>query len=820
MVRNLSKMVHTAKSFELMIFFFEIILLGFEINLVIPLSILEKEQKDYLEIIRSNLIYRIAVNFDMETQVAKFVKEFIWAGLLILIIILSYLCSSLFQEFELKLTLKRRNDYLQTMDNRILSLFDFQRITTSIIYSYGYWFYFIGIYCFGYFMCVKKVEIKSLISHSELFEVLPPYTNTLLEKNKREQSLMWIYGDSRCFGGEYYISVFFSTIALLFSFFLRFVNEYLLSYYPSTEIIDTKSSKVDLLNTVGFFFLRIFKHFIVIYEVKFFENAYFWMTFGVYLFIFLMNAIRHPIFNETLQKIRILRLIIILYVCAWMLALRNSTVYSHSKMIKNDFSLIIFSLAIPATFRFYCSMASRKIIDGSSLIEEYDESGVHHNEPQKLVSRIRLVNLVFDIERVRTYLEKGVLSDSDQLNIRRVLTEMHKISKSHKRYCQSSSCDCRKRNSLEPGNLDKNSWWSEAVRTVSIAIEGKLADYQNRKKKLTNSKYFQILRLWCIYSIRHDGNCKKVIELISKSFQQDVQKLKKSSGSLLDRFSKKFSYQYNLLQLDVLKSIIETDIKSFEKDQANYLVSKVQEMKETSLMNSHPEEIRTRISSKLIFYPVIEYLAVFSKALSLLKKVIDSKKMCLEGFSSKRLNIQERVPAYIHSCNEFRATISQLDSLSEIKYYMTKLIEIYYLQNIREDFQTSRSRWVELRSKQVDNNLSALASLDNKCLRNMSNLVFCVSGESSNLHQIVLANGHLIKIGFSPGALLGEDLKRVLPSCVNRFHKEALSSSSYLNYKTQRASFLQMFIKKRDGFIKPAEIAYRVDSSIGEGDLI
>ena len=803
-VNYMSKMISSPINIGLISILFEVILLDFELDIILPFSSISFDDYSKSKRIRSNILYQFVGWLDftrkMESSTGTVAIIFLLFSSTLLI-----LCT-------LVLSAKDEDRYRKVGESDMRkkhSVEGFRLFVSYVIHCYGYLNYFFVYFFINLFKCssftqVNTVNIQDVgVNNTDLLNYQP------IKSTETVTELRWRLAEgSQCFGITYILTLVFVLIMFLLNFHLQNTSEIIRNFYPSKEIIDGTNSRAHYVHSIIIYFLFFLKFMINFLESKFLIGPHQITALIMYFFGFIVLLITRPYLNPLTMQIKVIKYLVVLSTGLWIIIVRNNTRTEDSTsgesggiLSPHTSSFIIYTLTIGASIRLFLPLLRR------NFALQIDDLLVTDKKPP--LSKNRILDLIFEFENLRA--NRSSLLEQNKKNMNaEIVFKYACVYKSHKKICRDQLCLCKVKDlSLRSKQIHGivNSKESEELFVILFLIDSFIEEHLKLfKTGLWASKeneYLSFLKIWSIWNLQNYGSTKQIISVIYSL----------ENNFILDASSKYKKNPYKDFTLQLIKLVSRCYIEEFEKSN-EYTGSVIIKSKKKRII-SH----KTSNESILDFRPMSDFLENLSKSKVLVGISLDNKKEFLESILTSNPNVAEISQKYLKSRLKTEQVLSRIctDSTDFI-LFKSKVVELFYYYFIKEDFYTTNNKIRQLSSKIIEDSLLIVFQIDEVKNRGKDpGVVIGVCGESIHFNKIRYLYGKPESLGYTDKELIGQELDILLPNAVSDFHRFIIGPQFELNHQAQRKNWLKLYSKSKDDYLKPSKVVYRMFPFISQG---
>ena len=798
LVRNIISIVNKPLTLGGWAYLLEIVLMDYEMNLILNDSFLKLENSPDQLRIRDRYIVQAIGWLNMQPFIVKQLSSgMVWMTLISLLLLSILFLASFF--FNL-MQRSSKKDYSMTW--RII----FSSAVRKVLYLYGYGFYFLIIFTSTFVQCVPINFDQPVIALAAELPILSTLAKSLTNETEKRFTLNWTFDLSKeCFGGEHIVASALTITVISIAIVIKYINVRLLNFYPNPKITDVKRNNLDLVHLLAFFTLYALQQCILMLRLTAWIPTYYWIALSLYGLIIITNIFLRPFYNYSLQKFKIYKYCFIFLFTLWIILIRSSQELRNSLFYKQINMIIAIGLFFPLVFRLLKSYLS------SNPISDYNNSGLNTGKTPK--ENYIVYDLIYDFEWVKLNSEniQGTSNSKSSSLTQRMLLKFLRAAKDHNLHCEKEDCHCHSfevyRRASRYDKLEEwfNANWLAPVLFIMHKILNSRLESSLMKKSDPDKMFKKSFRIWALFTLNNFGNTKTLLSMLGKFKSGEIM-----SKNREDRVSSESKVKWDNLDIKVLEQIVAMNMSEFEN--SNQIHSWNVEVDAGN--EEEPDKIE---SDHLNLYPIIEFsnsILIISKKMN---QVSTTKLEIIE-----RLNGEKSYGEIVEKSNVFRKGITYIDGVLDIlriksNYVICEVafIEIHYLRNIKEDLYSMKMRLNDIKSKTITKDLSFLFKIDFK--KTVRSLVLNVSGEPTTIHKIRQVCGDPENLGYSIENMMNMDLSYILPYAFIDLHRELMNPSKQTSHYLERKLPLEMSARAANGIIQPAEISYRIDSSIDNG---
>ena len=773
--------------------FFELVIFDFEIGLVLPNKKMLNDSFSYSsrEYLKENILYSIVGWTDYKTKMASISSNtFVWVFLLLSISVLTYWNFMAYRR-------KRQDqpgftrDLLPKISKTPLTYTpQLDRFAKFAIMHYRYINYFAILFGIPYLMCVKTEYFEQTDQINSLFPVyyIPKKINY---SNGNEFQLTWYLNrEKKCYQGEYFVIISFAFLLLLLNFSLKSISDLVVSFSPNPSIPGSRKNRFYLVHFIVFFLLVICRDMILNLRYSQHTQRYYILVIFSYCLIIGVLVVAKPYYSTSLVKLGIFKSTIVVLIGCWMIF------EMRPEQESPRFSYREKSQMLPIIILCLLASLSTKILSIVSDVEYFPKS---------------LAQIIYSFEMIKDKI--GLMNSFHNYSkhqMRQILEIIDLFSK-HKSECHSIDCECR---IIEKKALQKrlnealekspNKFMVyKALFSINHMLDKKLNQILIRTYRTSNERT-TFLKVWASFSLWNFGCTTKLLSLLSLSPQEAKGSTKTS------RFSSSIPLKIigiRSLGADITRELVITSIRNFES--SNHVPVWTDLIIHSSSKNIKTEKINLSI--------VLEFFNKLCKAKTIMVEVLKFKEEIIRGYLRSKLDSLTFSSVYHEKCKELEERFRKLEVQGYVVPYISRLMEIHYYRNIKEDFVTASKKVVQVVSKLTTNDFGHFLNYSSDFDLDHQTIVISIGGEKENFHRITHFTLNIVELGFRPDQLSGADLELILPLSLSPIHMKALSPTHFNSHLLPRRKWVDLGFRTEDGFLVPGGVTFRVNSKLCNG---
>lgn len=776
-------------------FLLEFILMDFELSLAFPASLLSLEKVESIKQIEQSIFNDWIGWMDFQRKMMNLNSTaVIWIVMMIL---------SAYTLFLLYILMFQRSQLEINNPSKTLKTSSILRVSMSL---YNQLFVVIQIFGISVFLCKSDLYVKPRVTLNEDLPLTGDDTLNFSSEIKKDFTLNWIYNKNlRCYSGDQLVIVWISMVLLCINTVLKIANSKILTIYPTTLVTDAKRNHSDILCTVLFFVQHIFMNIVVSFRLVAYIDLYYWTN--LVCAILQLGVVLHqqPFFNKRLQLFKATKLFLSILIWVWLKLARSGHWIIFEQFLKDSHVIISFSLLITVftrlVWRYYEPDVLRELnfADGHQLPDDM------------------ICELIYEFEKMKVFVSRNGLEYNRNFKCELWTSFKYvKVLSDHYERCLQKDCFCRNRQSFFEKekyesvlDLPKVQWLLELKLLLARLMEKNILKYfHDRTVNLKN--YKKLLVRWAVFTMCNFGNTKSVLTLLHKlkSLNENEPKTNKRNQK-----NQRLSF-LQLLEIDIVQRIVCLGMTNKEAVYFN------EPWSQFYLSCSRPVNQEWSRRQSTLVLRAIEYLNSLNALIRRIEKVTDCKRRII-------MQLAEGKTAIINLSQDYHQQVVQVEEAFErlkvedmVRLFKVFLIEVFFVKSLKEDLVKARSLLKASSRAVFTANIVGFFQSDisrKSEFQFHSSVAIGVSGESKDFHTIQHVTSNISKLKFNIDDLLGQDLDLILPYSVQAFHKSLLLPERSISHHLQPGEWLHLSAKSKEGYLKPAEVLFRINHSIARG---
>ena len=697
---------------------------------------------------------------------------------------------------------------------------------TSCMSLYVYIFYFVTLVANLCFVCLSMRVYKNDTVANTDFPLVTNSDQSYSSVKIDEFKLFWGIDTSiQCYGGEYFITAVVGFAIHLLNMILLSVSFSLSLLYPTPKLSAARTGVFGLLGPIGFLIISNLRF--VYSENRLFDKAsiFFWTIICYEGFALANNLFNRCYFDKRLVFVTVVRPIVILYfqiLLMMEIKWRASGDYDQSDVEKrtSSQSSIAVLFAIPLFIKVVWYLLGEDDIASSSNKTYYEHK-----------------KLLYYLE---TFKQNSTNPD--------LSLKFQKLFILHKQACQDIYCQCRYPNRLYLyygllKRVDRSSM-SIALFVSNYTLEKKLHSALLAQDGNLRDASLDAFYLYSMYSLHNLGPTNSLILLLTPSTDKTTANANPptnfsnfSQSSRSASISKKFmikstkirsqllANKFENIRITIVKELLQWKMKVFNKD--NYsddFVSCAEREGGPSWMElikkrkvggprkgDHKEnQIRLDIT--------IAYINMLRQVNQQILEAMKLKKLILSEIYNKGKNLVALSIGYLEVCHKIEKICERTHTCGKPNFEVFAFNELFYWAFVKEDYYKARDAIERVSNRRFTKSLgSILPSIDPQNNKRDKLIALAASGETYNYHTITYASSEVKDLQFEVSELVGSDMKKILPRCIEAFHNKFFEPDYKLSYGKQKQKAMDLFTKTAEETVIPSSVVMRINHSLDRG---